>query len=172
MHFSWQKISQSNIPVLRDEFSLTAGEGKYQMERSYGGSELGFKSLTFSSFIITCHSLGMGFTTDGGGQGGEDLASDQFEQIGNVMAYSTSAGSRRSSHLPAESPSDTSILIFSPSPSPPPLQMFGQTPPSGHFHSAFPLRTAEKQPGQISDLMEFFCQFSVKLKGSVHPKYK
>lgn len=34
------------------------------MERSYGGSELGFKSLTFSPFIITRYSLGLGFTTD------------------------------------------------------------------------------------------------------------
>lgn len=83
------------------------------MERGYGGSELGFKSLTFSPFIITRHSLGMGFATDGGGQGREGLAGDQFEQIGNVTAYSTSAGSRRSSHLPTESPSDTAILIFS-----------------------------------------------------------
>lgn len=38
------------------------------MERSYRGSELGFKSLTFSPFIITRHSLGMGFTTDGEGR--------------------------------------------------------------------------------------------------------
>lgn len=38
------------------------------MERGYGRSELGFTSLTFSPFIITCHSLGKGFTTDGEGK--------------------------------------------------------------------------------------------------------
>lgn len=38
------------------------------MECGYGGSELGFKSLTFSPFIITHHSLGMGLATDGEGR--------------------------------------------------------------------------------------------------------
>ena len=42
------------------------------MERSHGGSELGFKSLTFSPFIITRHRLGMGSTTDEGGGGGRE----------------------------------------------------------------------------------------------------
>lgn len=40
------------------------------MEHGCSGSEQGFKSLTFSPFIITRHSLGMGCTTDG--EGGEE----------------------------------------------------------------------------------------------------
>lgn len=34
------------------------------MEHGYRGSEPSFKSLTFSPFIITRHSLGTGFTAD------------------------------------------------------------------------------------------------------------
>lgn len=125
---------------------LTDGEAEYQMKCRHGGSELGFKSLTFSPFIITRYSLSMGLTTDGEGRRREGLAGDQFEQIGNVTAYSTSAGSRRSSHLPAESPSNTSTLIFSPPPSPPPLQMFGLAHLPRHFHSSSPLRTPGMEP--------------------------
>lgn len=117
------------------------------MERSYGGSELGFKSLTFSPFIITRHSLGMGLATDGEGR-----QEERFWPAINLSKLEMSrptqprqgAGGALISLLSC--PPDTSILIFSPPPSSPPLQMFGPAPPPARRPLGLSLRTADEWP--------------------------
>lgn len=109
------------------------------MERSYRGSDLGFKSLTFSPFIITRHSLGMGFTTDGEGREERVWLAINLSKL--EMSWPTQ---------PRQGAGGALISPLSRPPTPLSLHSLhlsrcvGPSLPSGHFQSASPLRIAEK----------------------------
>lgn len=135
------------------------------MERSYGGSELGFKSLTFSPFIITCHSLGMGFTTDGEGR---------EERVWLAINLSKLEMSR-----PTQPRQGAGGALISPLSRP--LSLYSLHLPLLHLSRCLvrpPHLDTSTQPvcGQLNrslaksqTLWSFACQLSVKV--SLHPNY-
>lgn len=103
------------------------------MERSYGGSELGFKSLTFSPFIITRHSLGMGFTTDGEGREERVWLAINLSKLEMSRPTQPRQGAGGALISPLSRPPTPLSLYSLPLSAPPPLQMFAPAPPPGYF---------------------------------------
>lgn len=110
------------------------------MGHGYRGSEPSFKSLTFSSFIITRHSLGTGFTADWEGRQERAWPAINLSKLEMSRPTQPRQGARGALVSPAELPSRHHRPHI-PHPRPPPLQMFAPTLPQTLLHldaSAWP----------------------------------
>lgn len=97
------------------------------MGHGYRGSEPSFKSLTFSPFIITRHSLGTGFTADWEGRQERAWPAINLSKLEMSRPTQPRRGARGALVSTAELPSRHHRPHI-PHPWPPPLQMFVPTP--------------------------------------------